>query len=88
MKKVTIFNETFEVKKVNKANYEIFAWEAGYYSIQNSKQRNNDVWGGDAACDDHYDLDLAQSIYDQWSGYLFDGKIDLETEAIYLKSIK
>ena len=71
------------MEKVNKQDYEIFEHLGDYYSIAKkgsycSETTDNDkiVWGGDSAFNDCYDLDLVQSIYDNWDGTLDEwGKI-------------
>ena len=57
--------------KVNKEDFEIECSMSGVYSIEGYvKGENMVVWGGDSACEDHHDEDLAKEIFENWNGEL------------------
>jgi hypothetical protein len=60
-----------DVIKVFKNDFQIFDYSSGYYSICLKGNYGGDVvWGGDSACEDHYNKDLIKDIYNQWDGTL------------------
>ena len=57
------------IKKVNKSDFEVFAFITGYYGIINSKSRVI-VFGGDSANEDDYNKDFIESVFAKWNGEL------------------
>ena len=56
-------------KKVNKKNYEVHQFISGYFGIIEKKTQDC-VYGGDSACEDHYDEELMNTIFNNWDGSL------------------
>ena len=63
-----------------KSNHEIFEYNSGYYSIvQKGSMGAVVVFGGDSACEDHYDLEYINYVFETWDGRLdADGLIDID----------
>ena len=57
-------------KKVNKKNYHVHEFINGYYGICKEPSGGQCVFGGDSACEDHYDKDYINDVYEQWDGLL------------------
>ena len=68
------------IDMLNKTQYEVSESfdDEPYYSIQRKGSHGAEViYGGDSACEDHYDQDYIQSVYNDWDGILVDGQIEL-----------
>ena len=61
-----------DVITVSKKDFEIYDYIGGYFGVCLSCCFGaNCVYGGDSACEDHYDKELIESIYDGWNGTLY-----------------
>jgi len=62
---------------LKKENYRVHQMIGEQYAIVN--ENNNIVFGGDSACEDHYDIDYMNNIFNRWDGSLNeDGLIDFD----------
>ena len=60
-----------DVINVSKKDFEIYDYMGGYFGICISCSSGaNCVYGGDSACEDHYDKELIESIFNEWDGNL------------------
>jgi hypothetical protein len=58
-----------------KSDFKIYKMEGGQYFIGLHNDWNERIYGGDSACEDHYDLPLMKSILANWNGILnWDGE--------------
>ncbi len=58
--------------KVEKTNYEVFEYSAGYFGISEiGKFGNNCIHGGDSANEDDYNKEYIEEVYSQWNGTLY-----------------
>ncbi len=65
---------------VDKAEYEVFEFLSGYFGICRDGGTGC-VYGGDSACEDHYNREFIQGVYDRWDGALKDcGKYGYQIE--------
>ena len=63
--------------QVNKANYEVFQFNGGHFAISEiGTYGGADVYGGDSACEDHYNEEHIREVFEQWNGTLVDGRIE------------
>ena len=58
------------IKKVNKEDYHVHQFISGYYGICEQSSGGGCVYGGDSACEDHYNEDYINDVYEQWDGTL------------------
>ena len=58
------------MNKITKEKFEVRQTLGGQYAIFN--ENNNIIFGGDSACEDHYDLGFMQDVFDRWDGSLND----------------
>ena len=57
---------------VDKSDFEINQYIGGQYAIAiKNSYGGNTVFGGDPACEDHYDKEFVQSVFDNWDGVLY-----------------
>jgi len=70
-----------KTKKVNKSDYYIDQMIGGQYRITNG---TIDVWGGDSACEDHYNEELVNDIYNRWDGELICDSSDCDDDDWYI----
>ena len=72
--------------KTSKSNYRVHQMIGGQYAIVN--ENNNIVFGGDSACEDHYDIGFMQDVFNNWDGSLKeDGCIDYDRISINFNTI-
>ena len=65
------------MKKAKKLYCRIDELAGGQYAIIDDN--NNIVFGGDSACEDHYNKDYIREVFDRWDGSLNDdGHIDYD----------
>jgi hypothetical protein len=70
-----------------KSKYRIHQTMGGQYAIVDIN--NNIVFGGDSACEDHYDIGFMQDVYESWDGSLNqDGLIDYDRISISFNTIQ
>jgi len=62
---------------VDKATYEVFEYMSGYFGICRDGGAGC-VFGGDSACEDHYNREYVASVYEKWDGCIVDGHIESE----------
>ena len=73
--------------KKSKENYQVHQMIGGQYAIVN--ENYNIVFGGDSACEDHYDINYIQDVYNHWDGLLNeDGLIDYDRISISFNTIQ
>jgi hypothetical protein len=59
------------ITKVNKSDYEVFSFNSGYFGICKKGSHGGEcVYGGDSACEDHYNEQSVKDIFDSWDGSL------------------
>ena len=69
-----------------KSNYRVHQMIGGQYAIVDDNY--NIVFGGDSACEDHYDIGFMQDVYESWDGSLNeDGCIDYDRISINFNTI-
>ncbi len=57
--------------KVDKANYEVFSFNSGYFGIcEKGKHGANCVQGGDSANEDDYNEKYMNDVFGRWDGTL------------------
>lgn len=57
--------------KVSKSSFEIFSYMGGYYGICKIGSHGGDcIYGGDSACEDHYNLEHIEHVFNNWDGEL------------------
>ena len=72
--------------KTSKSNYRVHQMIGGQYAIVN--ENNNIVFGGDSACEDHYNIGFMQDVYESWDGSLNEeGLIDYDRISINFNTI-
>jgi hypothetical protein len=77
------------IKKVNKADYEIYSYKGGYHGIcLIGFHGANPVFGGDSANEDDYNIEYISDIYNQWDGMLVDGVVSISNISDDNKKIK
>ena len=59
-----------KTKKVNKEDYHVHQFLSGYYGICGDIHGGNCIFGGDSACEDHYNEEYMNEIYENWDGEL------------------
>ena len=59
-----------KIKKVNKEDYHVHKFISGYYGICEQSSGVGCVYGGDSACEDHYNEDYINDVYEKWDGTL------------------
>ena len=65
------------MKTTKKEKYSIYQTIGGQYAIVDDN--NNIIFGGDSACEDHYDIGFIKDVYERWDGSLNDdGHIDYD----------
>jgi hypothetical protein len=62
--------------KKNKKTYHVHEYMGGYFGICHSNWGGGCVFGGDSACEDHYNKGYVEEVFEQWDGILLDGRID------------
>jgi len=71
---------------LKKENYRVHQMIGGQYAIVN--ENNNIVFGGDSACEDHYNIGFMQDVYESWDGSLNEeGLIDYDRISINFNTI-
>jgi len=75
MKKQRLENTTeFKGEKIKtfKTDFEIYEYIDEYYGINlKGSFGSNCIFGGDSACEDHYEKSSIKSAYQEWDGTLF-----------------
>jgi hypothetical protein len=57
--------------KVKKEDYEVYNFISGYFGICKKGKFGGDcVYGGDSACEDHYNQELMNTVFENWDGIL------------------
>jgi len=62
-----------DLTKVNKNDYHVHEFVTGYFGICEQSHGGNCVFGGDSACEDHYNKDYINEVYENWDGTLRSG---------------
>ena len=71
---------------LKKENYRVHQMIVEQYAIVN--ENNNIVFGGDSACEDHYNIGFMQDVYESWDGSLNEeGLIDYDRISINFNTI-
>ena len=65
-----LFEEGYYPIEVDKKDYHVKKMLTGYYGIYENTFYEC-VFGGDSACDDHYNEEYVESVYDDWDGVLY-----------------
>lgn len=64
--------EIAETITVDKDNFEIFEFFNGYFGIcEKGSFGGNCVYGGDSACEDHYNREVIEYMFENWDGTLY-----------------
>lgn len=59
-------------KKVNPLDYHVNQFSNNYYGIiPNGSMGAHAVYGGDSACEDHYNREHIEEVYNNWDGTLY-----------------
>ena len=73
--------------KTSKLNYRVHQMIGGQYSIIDNN--HNIVFGGDSACEDHYNIDYMNDVFNHWDGSLNEeGLIDYDRISISFNTIQ
>ena len=79
-------NRRKKMTTTKKEKFEVRQTLGGQYAIFN--ENNNIVFGGDSACEDHYNIGFMQDVYESWDGSLNeDGCIDYDRISINFNTI-
>jgi len=55
------------MKNLKKSNYEVFEFKGGYFGIcEKNSFGKGCIFGGDSACEDHYNKDYIIEIFKKW----------------------
>lgn len=55
----------------SKDDFEIYDFANGYFGIcEKNKHGGNCIYGGDSACEDHYNRSYIEDVFEEWTGEL------------------